>query len=269
MIIFLALLSCGKDTADYHFISSVSKYDIILVIGLSNTHQGIGLDKTLDAPDPDIFQFGRYGMNNFRIIQAAEPLDHLSKLPGCIGFALTFAKSYDQSFPEADRGILIIPGGMGGTGFANHCWNRGDTLYHDAVFRTKKILQHYNNRLVAILWHQGESDVGNAAYQSCLDSMIVHIRKDLGDSAGTVPFILGGLVPYWTDQDTARIRIDSILKNTVKRIPNTGFADPRVPWVIVKPDNEYVPVHFDAAGEREMGRRYFSEYRRLKDSGCQ
>lgn len=266
-VFLLAMISCGKDTANYRAIEPVTEYDIILVIGQSNTHMGIGLDTKLDGPDPGIFQLGRFGLNNCRIIQAVEPLDHFSKLTDCIGFALTFAKEYNRAFTKAERGIIIIPGGKGGTGFGNHCWNRGDGFYNDAVWRTKYVLQQYPSRLVAILWHQGEADVGNALYQSRLDSMIVSIRRDLGDSAGTVPFILGGLVPYWTDQDTGRIRINAILKNTVTRIPNTGFADPRTPWMIVKPDNEYNAIHFNANGERELGRRYFAEYRKMLTTG--
>jgi hypothetical protein len=49
----------------------------------------------------------------------------------------------------------------------------------------------------------------------------------------------------------------------VIRIAKTGYANPRIPYVIVKPDNDYISLHFDAAGQREMGRRYFSEYKKI------
>ena len=238
----------------------VGEYDIILVIGQSNTHQGIGLDRKLDKPSNNIKQLGRFGWNDYKIIPATEPLEHISSLPGCIGFALTFAKEYEKEFLEKGRKVLIIPAGMGSTGFLNNYWNPGDTLYQDAVARTNFVLDNCNSKLVAILWHQGENDIENPDFQKRLDTMIVKMRKDLRGENNKVPFILGGLVPYWTSQDNSRIRLNTIIANTVRRVEYTGFADPTKPEVIVKPDNDFVSIHFDAAGQREMGRRYFSEY---------
>ncbi|MCX6268931.1 MAG: sialate O-acetylesterase [Bacteroidetes bacterium] len=245
----------------------VRHYDVILVIGQSNTHQGVGYDPVLDKPSNDIKPLGRFGVNNYRILQAAEPLDHFSRLNDDIGFALTFAKEYRKEYLEPGSNIIIIPGGMGATGFGSNHWNAGDTLYQDAVKRTNFVLEHFNSRLVAILWHQGESDVGSTTYGQRLDSMIIHLRKDIVGNNTKVPFILGGMVPYWVDQDPDRILLNRMIENTVSRIENTGFADPRKPFLIEKPDNEYVSIHFDAKGQRELGRRYFAEYRKLVTTG--
>jgi len=234
------------------------------VIGQSNTHQGIGFDPVIDATESVIWQLGRFGSDNRRIIPATEPLQHLSPIPGCIGFALPFAKAYKQLFLSPGHGVLILPCGMGSTGFGNHYWNPGDSLFNDAVDRTRYVLGKYPSRLVTILWHQGESDIGNPIYQQELDTMIVALRRSLPGETDSIPFILGGLVPYWVCQDTARIRVDGIIRNTVHRIPHTGFADPLIPTIIEKPDNDYIPLHFDAAGQREMGRRYFLEYVRMR-----
>ena len=260
LIIILFSPKGKKETAQSEL---VNRYDVILVIGQSNTHQGIGFDHWLDRPFKNIKQLGRFNDNDYKIIPAVEPLDHLSKLPNTIGFALTFAKEYERKYLKKGRCILIIPAGMGSTGFSSNYWNPGDTLYQDAVARTNFVLEHFNSRLAAILWHQGESDVGNAAFQERLDSMIVHLRKDITGCSKDVPFILGGLVPYWTDQDRNRIALNRILETTPARVGKTGYADPRMPDLIVKPDNELVAIHFDAKGEREMGRRYFSEYEKL------
>lgn len=64
---------------------------------------------------------------------------------------------------------------MGSTGFGSDYWNVRDTLYNDAVMRTNSVLKNPENKLVAILWHQGESDIGNRNYQQNLDSMILNI----------------------------------------------------------------------------------------------
>lgn len=263
VFIFLGFcMSCEKDR---EVIREQPVFDVILVMGQSNTHQGYGFDSILDFPCPDIKQFGRFGENNYRIIQAAEPLDHWSKLEHHIGFVLPFAKKYANEYLKSGHEVLIIPCGMGSTGFGQHSWNPGDSLYNDAVARTNYVLSHYNSRLIAILWHQGESDVGNPLFQNCLDSMITILKKDIVGENERIPFILGGLVPYWTDQDSSRIALNRIISATVFRISRTGYADPRQPFVIDKPDNDFIPVHYDANGQREMGIRYFNEFRILTD----
>lgn len=243
-------------------VEEVNAYDVILVIGQSNTHQGLGYDVLSDMPSARILQLGRFGENDMKIIPAAEPLDHLSKLPGRIGFALTFAKHYKAGYLAPGRAVLIIPGGMGATGFGSHQWNPGDTLYEDAIRRTRFVLDHYDSRLVAVLWHQGESDIGNPRYQQELDTMIVHLRHELAGNA-LFPFILGGMVPYWINQDSVRRKQNEIIHHAMTRLPVTGYADPAVPFLILKRDNELDVIHFDAAGQREMGRRYFAEYKRI------
>ncbi len=260
-LIFLFVLFSCKRVKDVVHIPPSNDFDIILVIGQSNTHQGIGYNWVLDAPDDNIKQLGRFNEYNYKVIEAHEPLDHFSRLENNIGFALTFAKLYKNKYLTKGRNVLIIPGGMGGTGFSTNNWNVGNNLYADAVQRTNYILSNYRSKLVAILWHQGESDVGNPYYQASLDSMIVHLRKDISGNNDSLPFILGGLVPYWVDGDSSRQATNQIIESTVNRIPKTAYANPRVPFVIVKPDNNFVSLHFDAAGQREMGKRYFFEFR--------
>ncbi|MCX6278159.1 MAG: sialate O-acetylesterase [Bacteroidetes bacterium] len=259
LILLLILSSCKKNEG---MIIPKDGYDVILVIGQSNTHQGIGLNFLLDAPNERIKQLGRFGDNNMKIITAREPLDHFTKIPDKIGFAMTFAKAYKNQFLSSDKHILIIPGGMGATGFSSHYWNKGDTLYNDAVMRTNFVVKNFKSKLVAILWHQGESDIGNPDYQQNLDSMIVNIRKDI-TGGGRVPFVLGGMVPYWIQQNPDRMIINNIIENTVNRIQKTGYANPEVPFTIEKSNKDFDSNHFDANGLRQMGLRYFSEFVRL------
>ena len=96
-----------------------------------------------------------------------------------------------------------------------------------------------------------------------LDSMIVNFRTDLEMDNTEIPFILGGMVPYWVDQDPQRIITNNIIENTPNRISNTAYANPRIPFLIEKENNDDIPVHYDAAGLRELGRRYFTEYELL------
>lgn len=241
-------------------------YDVILVIGQSNTHSGLGIDSIEDKTDSLIFQLGRFDEFNGKIIPASEPLEHYTRNPLKIGFALPFAKLYKKDYLLADRKILIIPCGMGDTGFRKQRWNKGNDLYQDAVNRSNDILKyHPNSKMIAILWHQGEADLNNSGYQSALDQMINNMRTDIKSGLGQkLPFIVGGMVPLWVDQETSRMQLETIITHTPQRVESTGYADPRNPFVIQKTNNATDATHYDAAGQREFAKRYFSEYLKLR-----
>lgn len=242
-------------------------YDIFPVIGQSNTNTGYGLDYNIDITDPRIKQLGRFDSNAYKIIPARDPLEHHVVEVGCNGFAMTFALNYLQYYWQGNRHVLLIPGAKGGSSFRFREWNKGDTLYNDIVRRVKYVLEKYpGSKVRAFLWHQGESDVyWGRDYAKLLDRTIVNMRRDIAGTAGdSIPFLLGEFVPYWTDGYPAAKITDSVIKETPGRVPFTAFVSAREPFVIEKPDNSVNYNHFDAAGQRELGRRYFNVYRALK-----
>jgi len=237
---------------------NVAGYDVFLVAGQSNTHAGKAFDPVLDQPDSDIKQLGRFDSLNYRIVAAAENLQHWTRVDGYIGFALTFAKLYKPLLAGTGRKILIVPCGYGNTAVIE--WQRGGMLYNDIIARINYATSLPGSRLAGILWHQGENDLENGNYQSQLDTLITNIREDLGNTM--LPFVLGGLVPFVVNNPWRpnRILIQNIIKDTPNRLLKTAYADPSLPTIIDKPDNEFDESHFDAAGQREMGKRYFGAY---------
>ena len=240
-------------------------YDVFLVIGQSNTHFGKGFDPDIDFAIPEIKQLGRGDGRNLKILPAIEPLDHYSKRKDRIGFALSFAKEYRSHTNLGSREILLIPGGRGSTSFLGGNWRKGDELYEDAVYRTNYILKAFpNSKLIAVLWHQGESDYFNYAYEQDLDAFITDMRADLYGDQTKVPFILGGMVSRWVNDGSEQVKsrrrtLQNIISNTVNRIGYTGFADSEHP-AILKYNKLDELIHFDAVGQRELGRRYFKAY---------
>jgi hypothetical protein len=267
-IILILIFSCKKEkNTDFDFSPFPvydQDFDVILLIGQSNTCSGRGFDPKLDTTNSLVFQLGRYEENNLKIIPAKEPLSNLSLDSAKIGFATTFSNLYIRNgYLKSGRKLLLIPCGKGGTGFISHEWNRGDTLYKDAVRRAKGVLAlNTRNKLVCILWHQGEQDVAWRPYQKTLDGFINSIRNDIVGNIN-VPFILGGMVPYWTEKSEWRIKQQSIISNTPLRDKFTGYADPNLPFLIKKVDDEVDMVHYDAIGLRILGVRYFNEYCRI------
>lgn len=249
------LISCRKDAIDVNG----EGLHIIIVAGQSNTHYGTGFDADFDSPHPRILQLGRHNGNQLKIIDAVEPLDHHTKISESIGFAMTFAKYYLETYLTETEKIIIIPAGHAGTGFSDNDWNKGDPLFDDLVDRYKHVKElRPGSHLAAILWHQGESDVKNLNYQESLDTFIYDLREEL--NATNAPLIMGGMNPYWVDQSPERIKLQSILKDTPNRIHRVGYADPSLPIIINKDSNQVNSIHYNAAGLRELGARYFLSY---------
>ncbi len=270
---FVGLLACFFLTSSPSAISNTrvsdsqalkdSIYDVFLIAGQSNTYWGLGYDSTIDTGAEGIYQLGRKDPYNLKIIKAKEPLQHFNPWPGRIGFALTFAKLY-QSYIHHARNILLVPCGMDNTGFDGDGWHKKDFLYDDALNRINYVFKKYpKSKLVAILWHQGERDVNYKNYQKDLDTMIVQFRREIKTANSHTPFILGGMVPYWTELKEARKQQQAIIMNTTKRLPSTGYVDPYQPFRIQKPDNTIDTLHYNAAGQREMGKRYFEVYKKI------
>ncbi|MFK8038350.1 MAG: sialate O-acetylesterase [Crocinitomicaceae bacterium] len=255
----ILLSSCRKDAEriDQTF------YHVIVVAGQSNTHYGLGYDSSIDGPDTRILQFGRHDIRDYKIVQAVQPLDHHTRVLNAIGFAMTFAKLYLNSYVPNEEKILIIPCGKAGSSFIKNNWRIGGNLYNDLIERVTYVQSVYpNSELKAILWHQGESDSENNHYQEELDKFIEEVRKRLGNEK--LPFILGGMVPYWVANDSATQIIQNILENTPERHSYVGYANPYTPFTIEKDSNSVNQLHYDAKGLRELGKRYYSIYQTIQ-----
>jgi hypothetical protein len=249
------LSSIGPVTSD--------KFDIFVIMGQSNTLVGPGYDSILDHGHPRIFQLGRYQENDLKVISSREPLENHDVIEKNIGFAMMFSKWYVHQLLASDRNLLMIPCGKGGSGFADKNWNKGNDLYNDALMRINHVLTNYpGSELKAILWHQGEDDIDYPLYQTALDSMIVNFRRDCKTDR-VIPFVLGGMVPFWVDQSEQRRVQECIIKDTPNRIGQCSFVDPREPCRITKEHDEVDDIHYDATGQRILGVRYFNAYKNL------
>lgn len=262
--ILCLIVGCKKEGED-PILNDFRNFDVVLIAGQSNTDSGLGLDLSIDTTAKEVYQLGRFDTCNWKIIKAIEPLHHHDRNGSKIGFALTFANQYVKSkLLENGRNLLLVPCGFGGTGFKDKRWNKGNDLYNDAIKRVNFILKgNVNNKLVAILWHQGENDVylmTDDQYKKSLDNMIFNMRKDIVRASDSVPFILGGMVPFWAEQDIKRFNRQKVIESTPDRIRFCGYANPERPFLLQKVNDWEDMIHYDAIQQRELGKRYFSEY---------
>ncbi|EIE5960858.1 sialate O-acetylesterase [Salmonella enterica] len=232
--------SCTR-TPEYYFVIPVAGQSNMMAYG-----EGLPLPDTLDAPHPRIKQLARRATvtPGGAACQYNDviPLDHcphdvqnmsglnhphadLSKGQyGCVGQALHIAKKLLPYIPE-EAGILIVPCSRGGAAFtqgadgtfnaasgateASARWGVSKPLYQDLISRTRAALdKNPKNRLLAVVWMQGEFDMSSASYAqqpAQFAAMVKQFRTDMADHAAqmpdfkadSVPWICGDTTYYW------------------------------------------------------------------------
>jgi len=319
-IIIIAGQSNSKGTGSRNIGLNASKYGAILTIPDDSIDNDIKMfdtfhSRVLSAQNP-ISTLESWSSVNKR----ADVGNHFDNC-NLVGFALTFAKAYKSYRNRTPNSQIMIAGcSYSGSGFNTaskelpYWWRPTDsniTYYNpdpnkketgkvsSLYLMTKnKLLNmknniHHNSKVVAILWHQGETDSGyiyNTAnknqYLSWVTELFRNLRNDVKNifpqSSTNVPILLGGLCP-----ETYRNRITgktttsgfsnmtSFIKNTiVPSISNSYFvsAEPITGFqrylegdnVLDSSGNEIQAntgnYHFSADSQREFGKRYYSVF---------
>lgn len=241
-------------------------YLVVAVLGQSNAFgMGLPLDPAgADRAHPLVHQWAMCGPSEGTAVLAAEPLLHEVPSRG-VGFGMTFAKSLAN---ETGRTVLLIPGARGDTSFTpknGYTWNPADTrtrvnLYRNAVQAIDAALADFpGSQLVAVLWHQGETDVPltpGPAYQGRLDALILDLRERYGSD---VPFLAGQMVPEEMERSAKDYSaIDAIHADIPNRLPRTAFIEgPRAAY------NSETDRHYSSEGQRLLGRSMWSAYRAM------
>lgn len=219
---------------------------LVLLIGQSNM-AGRGVVEPQDQiPNPRIFMLNK----ELQWVPATDPV-HFDR-PNLVGVGLCseFARTLVQANPEITVGL--IPCAVGGTGIDE--WKPGGELYTKAIERTRAAMK--NGKLVAILWHQGESNMnGNrSTYAERFAAMIKQMRDDL--QAQDVPVVVGELGHFLDNPNAAELRV--VISNLPNQVPLCGFASAE--GLTDKGDQ----LHFDAVSLRLFGRRYAAALQELK-----
>ena len=100
--------------------------------------------------------------------------------------------------------------------------------------------------LRGILFHQGESDNGDAAWVGKVQQLVLDLRTDLGVS-DEVPFVVGELL-----HSGCCAGHNALVGQLPESIPNAHVVSAAD---LTELDDSY-NAHFDLPGQRELGRRY-------------
>jgi len=313
-------------------------YDVFVILGQSNS-VGRGLTEyTFDNPSGVTYNMESYSFynNDFnntednkikcfnerkfsdpQIINGTEPIEALGgpKVLNEYGFGMSFARQYIKE--NSTKKVLLINCGWGGTsigawainsgtkigtglGFSNHT-HEGKNLYQASLARIRSALSQINisSTVKAILWHQGESDIGNifgggttdlsdseeisnkTEYTNNLTSMLNSLRTNI--ASPTTPILLGGLCPshYVRHRQSSSVfsenagpkykRMNDEVISQICRDNSGSYykfvsSDP-INVAAVNPHfNHYLKgnsgddTHFSKSSQIEFGKRYFYVY---------
>lgn len=228
---------------------------LFLLIGQSNM-SGRGCVGAEDAkPMARCLKLNRHG----KWVAASSPV-HFDRASCGYGPANSFVRAYLAEHPEDTVGL--VPCAVGGS--LSVTWSPEDapdpvgTNFRRALARARTAQK--NGRVAGILWHQGESDIGFFAkdpdlkerYSERLAEMVRAFRVELG--CPDAPFLVGEIGTLPKD----RTRMNPILAEAVRRIPNAGLAKAS-DLTGHMPDN----IHFDTPSYEVLGVRYYDAWKWL------
>jgi hypothetical protein len=276
-------------------LSSQDGYDVILIAGQSNA-VGFGCGPyTPEFTDQDgrIFQI----KPDLSIVPAADPLFHRDG-SNRVGFGMAFARLYARAFSSDLRKVLIVPVARAATSIIQ--WDdidegidfsgagtpfASDTteLWRGMTRRLTHALGAGSgrNRLVAVLWHQGESDynyINDATsnihrhmgstdvYRRHLQSLAEALRRQV-PSAAAAPFLIGELPRFWAEvsphgHPALLARFNAALADAAAEIGLAAVVSSEglVSGAAFECADRY---HFSAMSQTEFGRRFFQAYQGL------
>lgn len=178
---------------------SKERFDIFIQAGQSNS-EGYGVGPTEHPYESNELVW--YMNGDFTITRAAEYVMGNETLSN---FSLSFARKYlEAGLLEQGRKLLVLRCGVGGTGFLDDHWKLTDDCYLRMMEMISTALElNEENRLLGLLWHQGETDaVHNASYRVHYDhlmGLVQSVRKEFQVPA--MPFIAGDFVHHWKGEN--------------------------------------------------------------------
>lgn len=208
--------------------------DLYLLLGQSNMAGRAPLSPEYAKPIPNTYLLN--GRNDWE--PARNPLNRHSTIRKNInmqklGLGYAFASKMHQASPETTIGLVVNARG----GSKIEQWQKGTLYYRDALQRIQ-VAQHYGT-LKGILWHQGEANFEDPAYQEKLIQLISDFRADL--KLPDLPFIVGEI--------TGEHPVIAQLRDLPNHVQNTACVSAE--GLIT-----YDRWHFDTESQILLGERY-------------
>lgn len=267
------------------------KFDIIILAGQSNA-EGNGLHKDAERNiiSDKVYQlidknpaYISEDSEKRAILNITMPVEMKITLAeeraAAGGFAAdiseTFASDYIAGgYLEDGRKILIVKTAVGGSGFAKNQWGVGKPLL-DRLFQMVDYALSLNseNRIVALLWHQGEHDAFENAdftpeercnfYKTVFMAQTNEIRKRY--SAHQFPVITGEFVNDWASKWKVQCdAVEKALKDACEELGNAGICTSEGLLSNDQSIKNGDDIHFCADSVYELAHRYYEKFKTIK-----
>lgn len=228
-----------------------SRVWVFILAGQSNM-AGRGLVESVDTvTHPRIFALQK----DETVKPAREPLHFYEPRAAGLDCGMSFARALLQKIPDSIS-LLLIPAAVGGSSISQ--W------LGDSVHRSVQLFSNFSQKLAigqkkgtvkAILWHQGEndalSDTAIALYPKRLAMLMAFFRSAAGNQK--LPVLLGELGSF-SDKEVQWQSINQAIHTCAETDAHCA--------VITTADLEHKgdKIHFNAEGQRTMGRRFAAAY---------
>ncbi len=239
-------------------------FDIIIQAGQSNSEgSGLGDASCPYIPNENVW----YLTGDFNIENAREYVYGNQILSN---YSLSFSNEYiKHGLLKNGRKLLILRTSVGGTGFLDNRWGLNDDLFLRMMEMIKMSLElNNNNRLVAFLWHQGETDaILGASYQTHyknLSSLLSTISKTY--LCENIPFIAGDFVKQWKDENIKSCEpVVSAIQDAFHNMPygKFVFTDELLSNAQTFECDDI--IHFSRESLYILGEKYFNAFKELKN----
>ena len=261
----------------------MGNYDIIIQAGQSNA-DGTGIGPVQDAyvPTPDVWHLNVdktviwENVPQTQVVYSDKPFDLAiaKERLGANGetysdFSLTFGRDYvNASLLAPGRKLLIVRAGVGATGFARSDeksahWGIGEPVYEKMI----QMIDHAmalspDNRLVGMLWHQGEhqaSEASTTRFSQLLKELLLSVRERY--SVPELPIVAGDFVQDWKGKHFEEAdRVTQAIRQVLDELGHTAFVASEG----LLSNNQKIAngddIHFCRESLYELGHRYFRAF---------
>lgn len=229
---------------------------LVLLVGQSNMSGRAPVDEEHRRPIERCLKLTRDGL----WAEAVNPF-HFDRRHCGVGPADEFARRYLAEHPGETLGL--VPCAVGGSPVSS--WTpspkgRRGINYRAALERAR--LAQKNGQIVAILWHQGETDAAKssaarlmAEYPKAVAEIAAAFRRDLG-LGESVPFIVGEIGRWKRPGGDHAARINPAIGECARVIPNSACVSSEG---LSRQDAH----HFDSASVKTLGDRYYEAWKGL------
>lgn len=238
---------------------SKEDFDIIIQAGQSNS-EGCGFGK---VAQPFTQSENILYMNNDFSISLAQERVWGNEI--VCEVSLSFCSKYiEDKRLQSGRKLLVIRAAIGGTGFLDNRWGMTDDLFLRMMEMTKTALDlNPKNRLVAFIWHQGETDASlNADRQTHfnnLSTLLNAVRTEF--KSPSLPFIAGDFVKHWKmDNIEICTPVIDAIKEVCEALGNAKFVYTDELLSNDQAINNGDTIHFCRESINELGLKYYKAY---------